>query len=214
MPIPDWNERYSRGDLPWDSAEPDSNLVQALRDLQLPPGRALDIGSGTGTNALWLAAQGFDVLGVDISARAVDLANAKLGNGEVHGPGKCRFAVVDFLEGEAPAGPFDFVFDRGCFHVFDDPEKRSRFAMRVADCLTHNGIWLSLMGSTEGPARDHGPPRRSVRDIADAIEPALEIVHLRAAEFDADLPSAAKAWVCVSRSRKTPAQPSTKRDDG
>lgn len=168
------------------------------------------MGCGTGTNALWLAEQGFDVLGVDVSPRAIDLATAKLGNGLST---RCRFAVLDFLDGEAPAGPFDFVFDRGCFHVFDDPEKRCRFAMRVADCLTHHGLWLSLMGSTEGPARDHGPPRRSARDIAAAIEPALEIIELRTVEFDADLPTAARAWLCVSRLRKTPAQPSTRRDD-
>ena len=210
MPIPDWNDRYTQGDLPWDTGEPDVNLVEYVRDRGLPPGRALDVGCGTGSNSLWLAEQGFEVLGVDISPRAIDLANGKLGNGT---SARCRFAVLDFLEGEAPAGPFDFVFDRGCFHVFDDPDKRSRFAVRVEDCLTHGGVWLSLMGSTEGPPRDHGPPRRSVRDIADAIEPALEIVELRSIEFDADLPTHARAWFCVSRLRKTPAQPSTRRDD-
>jgi SAM-dependent methyltransferase len=208
MPTSDWNARYEQGDLPWDSSEPDVNLVEYVRGRGPTRGRALDVGCGTGTNARWLAEQGFEVLGVDVSPRAVDLANAKAGN-----HGRCRFAVLDFLEGEAPAGPFDFVFDRGCFHVFDDPEKRSRFAMHVADCLTHGGVWLSLMGSTEGPPRDHGPPRRSVRDIAAAIEPVLEIVELRAVEFDADLPSAARAWACVSRLRKTPAQPSTFRHD-
>lgn len=209
MSHPDWNERYEQGDLPWDSSEPDVHLVEYVRAHGLSRGRALDVGCGTGTNSLWLAEQGFEVLGVDISPRAIDLANAKAG----HAGGRCRFAVADFLEGEAPAGPFDFVFDRGCFHVFDDPEKRSRFAVRVADCLTHGGVWLSLMGSTEGPPRDHGPPRRSMRDIAEAIEPALEIVSLEAIEFDADLPSAARAWACVSRLRKTPAQPSTHRSE-
>lgn len=211
MSIPDWNERYAQGDMPWDTGEPDPHLVELVSGRGLKPGRALDIGCGTGTNACWLAEQGFDVLGVDISELAVEQASKRAAGA----PGTathCRFAVADFLEGEAPAGPFDFVFDRGCFHVFDDPEKRSRFAVRVADCLTHEGLWLSLMGSTEGPAREHGPPRRSARDIADAIEPALQLVELRAVEFNANLPSPAQAWWCLSRQRKVPAQPSTRRE--
>ncbi len=205
MPTHDWNDHYERGEMPWDSDEPDANLVELVRTRKVAPGRALDIGAGTGTNAIWLAAQGFDVLGVDVSSRAVELAKAKLGDG----PGTCRFAVDDFLEGEPPAGPFDFVFDRGCFHVFDDADQRARFATRVAGCLGHGGLWLSLIGSTEGPARDHGPPRRSARDIADAIEPALEILELRAIDFDADLPTSARAWFCVARRRETAAQPPT-----
>jgi hypothetical protein len=50
-----------------------------------------------------------------------------------------------------------------------------------------------------------------VRDIADAIEPVLEIVELRAVDFSADLPSPAKAWRLHARRRATPAQPSTTR---
>jgi hypothetical protein len=68
-----------------------------------------------------------------------------------------------------------------------------------------------MIGSTEGGARDTGPPRRTARDIADAIEPALEIVELRAIEFDTRLPSAPRAWLCLSRPREAPAVPSTRR---
>src|SRR6185503_16850640 len=95
---------------------------------------------------------------------------------------KCRFEVADFLA-SPPAGPFAFVFDRGCFHCFDTADERARFAANVARALAPGGVWLSLIGSTEGPPRDFGPPRRSVRDIAAAIEPHLEILSLRSAEF-------------------------------
>jgi SAM-dependent methyltransferase len=208
MPTPDWNERYAQNDVPWDTDEPDPHLVSLVRTCGLQPGRVLDVGCGTGTHACWLAEQGFDVLGVDISPRAIDLA----GKRATSSSSRCRFAVLDFLEGKAPLGPFDFVFDRGFFHIFDDPEQRSRFAARVAGCLAAHGQWLSLIGSTEGPPREHGPPRRSARDIVDAIEPALEIFELRAVEFHADLPSPARAWYCFSRRRETPAQPSTRRE--
>jgi SAM-dependent methyltransferase len=203
----DWNEHYVRGELPWDTDAPDLHLIDFVRTGTILPGRALEIGSGTGTNALWLAAQGFDVLGLDVSERAVEMAAAKAGPNTP----RVTFALHDFLE-DTLAGPFDFVFDRGCFHVFDEPEQRARFARHVADVLRPEGVWLSLIGSTEGPAREHGPPRRSARDIIDAVEPFLEVVSLRATEFDADLPTAAQAWVCLARRRTRPAQPSTRRE--
>lgn len=207
MAAQDWNEHYVRGELPWDTDEPDPHLVDLVRAGTIAPGRALEIGSGTGTNALWLAAHGFDVLGIDVSERAVEMANAKAGRDAP----RVTFSMHDFLE-DTLAGPFDVVFDRGCFHVFDEPEQRARFAQRVADVLRPEGLWLSLIGSTEGPARDHGPPRRNARDIVSALEPALEVVSLRATEFDAGLPTAARAWVCLARRRTVPAQPSTCRD--
>lgn len=208
MPMPDWNERYRTGDLPWDTDEPDPHLVDLVRSETVETGRVLEIGSGTGTNTLWLASQGFDVLGIDLSPRAIELAQAKAAGAS----GRHAFAVLDFLADDPPAGPFDFVFDRGCFHVFDEPTDRARFAERVAALLRPEGQWLSLIGSTEGPEREHGPPRRSARDITRAIEPRLEIASLHTIRFHADLPSPAQAWLCLSRRRTIPAQPSTRRD--
>jgi SAM-dependent methyltransferase len=203
----DWDEHYQDGFLPWDTDEPDPNLVDTVQRLGLNPGRALDIGCGTGTHAVWLASLGFEVLGVDVSGRAIERAEARA---KAAAAEKCTFATLDFLSETPPGQPFDFVYDRGCFHVFDEPAERARFAENVADCLTPDGRWLSLIGSTEGPPREFGPPRRSARDITDAIEPALEIVELRSVAFDLDVMEIAPAaWSCLSRRRTVPAQPSS-----
>ncbi|HKS75915.1 MAG TPA: hypothetical protein VJQ82_22065 [Terriglobales bacterium] len=122
---------------------------------------------------------------------------------------RCRFARFDFLAAPVPHGPFDFGFDRGCFHVFDEPEERARFAAHVVPALASGGLWLSLIGSTEGPARELGPPRRSAQEVVMAMEPALEIVELRSADFRGH---DAKAWFCLSRRRTMPAQPSTRHE--
>lgn len=199
----DWDQSYAAGELPWDTGEPEPQLVDFVTSGRVWPVRTLEIGAGTGTNSLWLAAQGFDVLGVDIAPRAVERAATKL-NGRAL---PCRFAALDILAAAPVGGPFEFVFDRGCFHVFDEPEERSRFAARVAAVLAPGGLWLSMIGSTEGPPREVGPPRRSAREVMLAIEPALEIVELRSAEFHGH---GAPAWFCLSRLRTVPAQPSTR----
>lgn len=205
MPQPDWNSRYAAGDLPWDTGRPDEHLVRMMSTGSIPAGRALEIGCGTGTNARWLAEQGFDVLGVDLSPLAIESARGKPSK-----RGRCRFEVVDFLATDPPGGPFDFIFDRGCFHVFDETEERARFAERVAARLAPGGRWLSLIGSTEGPPRDEGPPRRSARDVMAAIEPMLEILELRSIEFDVGRETRPMAWSCLARRRDAPAQPSSK----
>lgn len=207
MPAHDWNQSYLQEFIPWDTETPDPNLVEFVQRKSQPRGRALDIGCGTGTHALWLAAQGFDVLGIDVAARAIERAEAKAAKSE--SGGHVRFVLLDFLASLPDGGPFDLVFDRGVFHVFDTAEERGRFASQVARCLAPSGDWLSLIGSTEGPFREEGPPRRSARDIANAIEPVLEIVTLRTAAFDLGRPTPPRAWVCVARQREVPAQPTT-----
>jgi SAM-dependent methyltransferase len=209
QPPSTWDEHYAQPDQPWDTGEPEPAVVAFVGGGGVKPGRCLELGAGTGTNALWLAEQGFDVIATDVSPLAVAKAEAKAR--EHSGRLRCRFLVHDFLAGDGPGAPFDFVFDRGCFHIFDEAEERARFAEQVAAILSPEGCWLSLIGSTEGPAREFGPPRRSARDIAAAIEPALAIEELTAVSFG-DLPWPAKMWSCLSARRAVPAQPSTRRD--
>lgn len=201
---PPWNDSYASGDPPWDTGTPEPALVAFVQTGRVASGRTLEIGAGRGTNARWLAEQGFDVLGVDVAPLAVEQARARTGGAAA---ARCRFEVRDFLA-DPPAGPFAFVFDRGCFHVFDDAADRARFAANVARVLAPSGLWLSLIGSTEGPAREEGPPRRTARDVADAVEPVLAIEDLSAIHFDGGSP-APPAWRCVARARTMPAQPAT-----
>src|SRR5690606_2474840 len=128
----------------------------------LPPGRALDVGCGTGTNAIRLAEHGYTVVGVDVAPLAIEQARAKARPGL-----PCRFVTLDVLATLPDGGPFQLVFDRGCFHVFDAPADRARLVAQVAAVLAPDGVWLSLIGSTEGPPREVGPPRRTLRDVVD-----------------------------------------------
>ena len=67
LPHPSWDESYASNQLPWDTGQPEPLLVEFLASSSLQPGPTLEIGAGTGTNAIWMAERGFDVLGVDVS---------------------------------------------------------------------------------------------------------------------------------------------------
>jgi 2-polyprenyl-3-methyl-5-hydroxy-6-metoxy-1,4-benzoquinol methylase len=202
-----WELRYRDGDLPWDTGRPDSELMDLVRKGGVTAGRAIDIGCGTGTNALWLAQRGFDVLGVDISETAVEMARQKALERGI----ECRFEVVDVLNDTMSGQTFDFVFDMGCFHTFEAAEEQDRFAARMAELLPPGQLWLSIVGSTDGPGRDHGPPRRSARELIAAVEPYFEVESLISFWFDAELPSPARAWRLQLRRRGAEPQPSSRR---
>ena len=67
-----WDERYAAAELIW-TAEPNRFLVAEVNGLA--PGRALDLACGEGRNAVWLAAQGWEVTGVDFSRAGLDKAH-------------------------------------------------------------------------------------------------------------------------------------------
>jgi len=204
MSHPSWNDNYASGEpLPWDTGVPDPMLVEMIESGAIAPCRTLEVGCGTGTNAIYLAQHGFEVVGVDISPIAVEHARTKAN-------GRCRFETVDFLNEPPPGGPFHFVFDRGCFHTFDEDDERARFAENVAAALDVGGVWLSLIGSTEGPPREAGPPRRNAREIMQAIEPSMEILQFSSREFGV-CGEHLKAWLCLSHKRTIRPQPSSRR---
>lgn len=114
----------------------------------------------------------------------------------------CEFVAGDFFADTVVEGPFDLVYDRGCFHCFSEPAQQSRFAQRVGELLRPEGLWLSLIGSTDGPPREVGPPRHSASKVLAAIEPAFEVLELCARDFDDDRLSYARVWVMVGRRRE------------
>src|SRR4051812_46279454 len=67
-----WDERYEKGETPWDTGRPSSELLRVLAEESVTPDRAVELGCGTGANAVWLAQQGFDVTALDLSPLAVE----------------------------------------------------------------------------------------------------------------------------------------------
>jgi len=193
-----FKERYQAGDTPWDIGKPDFNLIQTVTATPIKPCKALEIGCGTGDNAIWLSQQNFQVVGIDASEVAIEKARSKAVEANV----KCNFIVGDILTSRIEEAPFGFAFDRGCFHTLSADKERRRFAKNVHGHLREEGLWLSLLGNADEQRDGPGPPQRTARDIVNAVEPYLEILSLVSGSFGSNRPNPPRAWVCLMRTRR------------
>ncbi|HNQ26201.1 MAG TPA: class I SAM-dependent methyltransferase [Methanoregulaceae archaeon] len=126
--------------IPWNIETPPDILVRLVRNRRLVPCRTIEFGCGAGNYAVWLAKQGFDVTGIDISPSAIDLARENARREGV----RCTFVVADVL-GDLPEvkGPFDFAFDWELLHHIY-PEDRPRYVANVARLLRPGARYLSV----------------------------------------------------------------------
>jgi methyl halide transferase len=190
-------QAYREGSAPWDIGKPDFNLIQTITATPVGPCKALEIGCGTGDNAIWLAQQNFDVIGIDFSEIAIEKAKEKAAKANV----TCTFAVLNILKSHVDEAPFGFVFDRGCFHTMDSASERKTFAEQINRHLAANGLWLSLIGNADDQNLSEGPPKLTAKEIVGAVEPLFEILSLLSSHFETHLPAPPRAWVCLMRKR-------------
>lgn len=119
----------------WDRDDPDDALARWCDDA--PPGPALDLGCGTGTHAVFLAARGRAVDAVDFSEPALARAARRAREAGV----AVRLVRADALRYEAP--PYALVVDYGCLHNLD-PETRGAYAARVAALTAPGGLFVLM----------------------------------------------------------------------
>lgn len=150
----EWEEfyrRYAPDRLPWERDRPDTNLVNLIEKGVVEKGRVLDVCSGLGTQTIYMAEQGFEVYGIDISPTAVNMAKTRC---------KTKRAVCNLIAGDAvklkyPDEFFTFVFDRGCFHSIR-PEKREEFIRGIHRVLKKRGKYhMTCFSYKNGPAPNH-----------------------------------------------------------
>ncbi len=193
-----YQSRYESRNLPWDIGRPDKNLREILDSLATRHDNVLEIGCGTGDNAILMAERGHRVTATEIAPGALELARSKARSRDVH----VNFLLLDIMEQDIPGLPFDLVFDRGCFHHFDTFKTRKRFASRVYHHLKREGLWLSLIGNADEQSKANGPPRLSATDIVTAVEPFFEILLLKSSYFDSNRKPPPKCWILVAQKRK------------
>ncbi len=175
-----WNQRYIDADTPWDCGSPAEELRRFLDRKLVEPCRVLELGCGTGTNAIFLAQAGFQVTAVDLSEEALRQARAKAEQAGI----EVTFLQSDITDLPELGEPFPFVFDRGTYHIV------RRFNLvglqnMLARMTAHGGLYLVLAGNAndEGPA-DKGPPRVTSAEMCAELEfDNFDLVSLEEARF-------------------------------
>jgi len=186
----DWDARYVSGDVPWDSGHPSTELRRVVEATnELPRGRLLELGCGTGTNAVYLARQGFEVTAVDGSREAIERAEARLAAESAGGATlPVGFHVADVTALPAALGtgdnePFDVLFDRGCYHCARMGNLAGFQAM--LERVTRPGtLFLLLAGNAKETREGQGPPTVSEEELRAELGGMFELLRISEFRFD------------------------------
>ena len=139
----EWEERYAGTEAVW-SGDPNPSLVDVVTELDLSPGRSLDVGCGEGADVLWLAARGWQAVGIDVSATAIDRARAAAAAAGT----SADFAVANLTDWAGATddrraaafprrGGFDLV--TGCFLHTRIPDTREELLSRLGEFVAPGG---------------------------------------------------------------------------
>ncbi len=177
--------------IPWNLETPPNALVSLIEQGIITPCKAIDLGCGFGNYVIYLAQQGFDVTGVDISAVAIKQAidnAARIGI-------KCRFHAADLLNDSLESEEcFDFAYDwEVMHHIF--PEDRPAYFRNVKQLLNPGGKYLSVGFSEDDPQfggsgkyRDTPLGTRlyfsSEAEMRELLTPLFDIIELKTVEIE------------------------------
>jgi ubiquinone/menaquinone biosynthesis C-methylase UbiE len=195
-----WDETY-RNTPPWDIGSPQPAFVGIVEKAELKRGRVLDVGCGTGENAIFLAENGFSVTGLDVARKALQTAKAKAEQKKV----KVDFRVGDALSLDFPESSFDSVIDSGLFHTFTD-EDRPVFAAEIARVLRDDGLYFMLCFSDKEPTGWGGPRRVSKKEIESTFSHSFRINYVRDALFATRIHSGGGKAYLTSATRRPHAE--------
>jgi SAM-dependent methyltransferase len=133
----------------WHLSEPSAELLEALDDGWLPSrGRVLDLGCGLGVDLGELARRGFEAVGIDLSAAAIERAGRERP--------AVSFIVADARDLPFDDASFDVLLDRGCFH-YVDPDDRPRYEAEAWRVLRPGGRLLLRACLTSAGERNDMP---------------------------------------------------------
>jgi ubiquinone/menaquinone biosynthesis C-methylase UbiE len=123
------------GQPKWDTGVSPPELLEFIQEHR--PGRAIDIGCGTGTNVITLAKAGWQVTGMDFAPRAIQIAKRKVKAAGL----RAELSVEDATNMRGIYGVYDLALDIGCFHGIPR-DGQSKYLKQLDRILAANGFWL------------------------------------------------------------------------
>lgn len=168
-------ETAYEGTPPWDLQHPQPALAAIADRVK---GSVLDVGCGTGENALFFAEKGHEVIGVDFVERVVNQARRKARQRHV----RAEFLQMDALKITELGRVFDSVIDCGLFHVLCD-EDRAAYVEALAG-VTRPGSHLFLMCFRDEEPGDRGPRRISQGELRAAFQCGWKVASIEPIQFE------------------------------
>ena len=195
--FPQWDSLYTNeatiGSLPWYNKDLDDDLREYLDIMKVTKGRFLDLGTGPATHAIELSKLGFQVTATDISENAISRAK-RMSKG-------IEFIVDDIFDSKLKGDSFDYIFDRGCFHVLE-PSSRQRYVSQVSRLLRDEGLlFLKTFSAKEHSRGGGGPYRFSIDEIDSIFENRFDIDSFKETVYQGTLDILPKALFVVLRKR-------------
>jgi SAM-dependent methyltransferase len=176
--------------MPWYNENLDFDLEEELDLRKITSGKFLDLGTGPATQAILIAKRGFNVTGSDLSEAAIKRArNVYTSEKNVN------FIVDNILNSNLKENQFDYIFDRGCFHVLL-PADRQRYITKIRQILKDNGILFLKCFSDKEP-RQEGPYKFSQAEIRDLFSKYFRIDSIRETVYQGTLDPFPKALFAV-----------------
>jgi SAM-dependent methyltransferase len=193
---------YALGITPWERAGEEGaqslhRLVEREEAELGGPGRALDLGCGSGAHAVAMAERGWDVTGVDQIAKAIRRATARARSAGV----AVRFVQGDVtrLDPATVGRDHQLFLDVGCFHGLDD-EQRSAMGRCVEHIAAPEATLLMLAFRPGGAPKPL--PRGADEAAIERAFPGWKVIDKEFAPTEgmpAPLRKAAPAWLRVRR---------------
>ena len=147
-------------------------LVEREATQPLKGGNAVDLGCGTGLNAVYLAKKGYQVIGVDFVSSALNFARKNAMEAKVN----VEFVLADILEWQAPY-KFDLILDSGCLHGLSG-ENREKYKAQLLKWLKPSSVYVLIHFAKRRfyDLNIFGPQKRTREDVERFFKPDLRIV--------------------------------------
>jgi len=151
---------YKKPNAVWTRTEPPKELKEFVEGKQILLCKTIDVACGEGIYSIYLASKGFDVLGIDISEKAIEYAKQNASKQNVD----ARFKVLDIQKLSDLNDKFDFVFEWGLMHHLPR-EVLPEYIKNVSNLLNSNGKYLTMHFNLQGS--DYGTTGQRFREVPD-----------------------------------------------
>jgi len=184
---------YRFGKPIWVIDEAQPGLIAAVSQGVIRGPAVLDVGCGTGDNALYLAERGFSVTGIDISTAAIAMAKRKARQLSV----VARFVTLDAFKLGTLATKFDTLIDFGLFHQFAG-SPRTRYVRSLGDvCASQGHLLLQCFRDQGGIAHWFGPHLVSQEELRVSFAVGWQIEWIHPASFKSNQGRDYPAWLAL-----------------